>query len=219
MYNYLYLIQDNQDIGSNVYKIGKTTQSPSDRFKGYSKGTYPIRISQVDDCHIREIELINLFKNKYILFRGREYFNGNLNDMIKEFNNLCDNCNNIIKNNKLIEDELYHNKEIKKHKIKFNLSYEELQTNYICELCKKEYDYNKYFILLDHTRQCFKKSKIHRVYKTHLIIYIVNNEPFEKISWIYKFVTLSYSEIREILDSLILTKHEKINKLCSSILQ
>ena len=42
MYNFLYLIQDGKDLDSNVYKIGKTTQDPSQRFKGYLKGTRPI---------------------------------------------------------------------------------------------------------------------------------------------------------------------------------
>jgi hypothetical protein len=221
MYNYLYLIQDNRDIGSNVYKIGKTTQLPSDRFKGYAKGTYPIRISQVDNCHQREYELIDLFKKRYELYRGREYFEGNLNDMIKEFNNLCNDCINMNDNNELLENELYYNQKIKDHQSKFNLSDEEAHRNYTCDLCKKEYDYKKYFIFLDHTRQCFKKeAKWDYIFKKQLIIYIVKNTylSFQKITEIYKLLSLSYRDIRNILDSLTLTNFEKVNKLCLSII-
>ena len=221
MYNYLYLIQDNRDIGLNVYKIGKTTQSPSDRLKGYSKGTYAIRIYQVDDCHKKESELIELFKKKYKLFRGREYFEGDLNDMINEFNNLCNNCINMNDNNELLENESYYNQQIKEYQNKFNLSDEEVHTNYTCDLCKKEYNSKKYFIFLDHTRQCFKKNaNWDYIFKEHLIIYIVKdpNLSFKKITEIYKLLTLSYREIRDILDSITSTKYEKVNKLCSSII-
>ena len=41
---------------------------------------------------------------------------------------------------------------------------------------------------------------------------------FKKITEIYKLLTLSYREIRDILDSITLTKYEKVNKLCSSII-
>ena len=91
MYNYLYLIQDKKDINLDIYKIGKTTQLPDQRFKGYINGTYPIRISKVDDCHKRENELINIFKNKYKIARGREYFIGNINNIIIDFTNFCNN--------------------------------------------------------------------------------------------------------------------------------
>jgi hypothetical protein len=123
MYNYLYLIQDNRDIGSNIYKIGKTTQAPSERFKGYEKGTYPIRISHVDNCHQRECELINLFKKRYKLSRGREYFIGILNNMILDFTNYCDS---IINKKIIIKESILNNNAI----------------NYImfeCELCNAEY--------------------------------------------------------------------------------
>ena len=106
MFEFLYLIQDKNDMGTNIYKIGKTTQGISDRLKGYPRGTRPIRISQVDNCDKRETELINIFKTKYLLSRGREYFEGQLNSMIKDFTNFCDsikvlpnNLNNNTTNN------------------------------------------------------------------------------------------------------------------------
>jgi hypothetical protein len=87
MYHFLYLIQSGDDLYTNIYKIGKTTKLPEQRFKGYDKKSYPIRISLVDDCHIRENELIEIFNNKFKLAKGREYFDGNVKDMIDEFSN------------------------------------------------------------------------------------------------------------------------------------
>ena len=145
MYNYLYLIQVNNDIGSNIYKIGKTTQIPSERFKGYKKGTYPIRISMVDDCHKREHELIKLFNIKYKLIRGREYFLGTLNKMILDFNNFCDNILNNISQN--ISHNLSHN-------ISNNIENSYIMTEYICSICNIMF-YNKQSL----TRHQSKKIK------------------------------------------------------------
>jgi len=211
MYNYLYLIQDNKDIGSDIYKIGKTTQSPIDRFKGYLKGTYPIRISQVDNCHIRENELINLFKDKYILFRGREYFKGDINDMIKNFNNLCDICNicNINKNelnhDKKMEYkcnrcslEFFSNQSLERHKnkkIKCNIL-----TEFKCNIC------NKYFKqrnnLNEHTRKKIcKKSKIFKndnnqmnINNVYINILESNKKLDDKICLIQKLNNLNSKE-------------------------
>ena len=54
MYHFLYLIQTSKDLYTNIYKIGKTTQLPEERFKGYDKESYPLRISLVDNCSERE---------------------------------------------------------------------------------------------------------------------------------------------------------------------
>jgi hypothetical protein len=161
MYNFLYLIQDNCDIGSNIYKIGKTTQDPSDRFKGYSKGTYPIRISQVDNCHLREIELINIFKKNYKLSRGREYFCGILNNMIIDFTNLCNSqTNNIItkSNNILTKSNITLRCSKCKQIFTTNFSLERhtnkkvpctFITKYQCKICSKYFKRNE--SLKEHT--------------------------------------------------------------------
>jgi hypothetical protein len=97
MYHFLYLIQTAEDLYTNIYKIGKTEQLPEDRFKGYNKGSYPWRISLVDNCSKRETELKGIFNNKFKLSRGREYFEGDIEEMIFEFCNFC-NQKEIIKN-------------------------------------------------------------------------------------------------------------------------
>jgi len=104
-YHYIYLITSKQDHNKSIYKIGKTTQLPEDRFRGYEKGTEPIRIFKVDNCHVREKELIDIFNKKFKLSRGREYFLGNLKEMITIITNFCnsDEIINKICNKKNIE--------------------------------------------------------------------------------------------------------------------
>lgn len=89
MHNFLYLIQVRRDINTDIYKIGKTIQLPEERFKGYEKKTYPLRIFSVDNCHKREKELIAIFNIKFRLARGREYFEGDIFDIESEFCKFC----------------------------------------------------------------------------------------------------------------------------------
>ena len=80
---YLYLIQVEKDFGSNVYKPGKTTRNPYSRFKEYNEKFRVIQINSVTNCDISERELLGLFKQKFgNPVRGREYFEGNLIEML-----------------------------------------------------------------------------------------------------------------------------------------
>lgn len=135
MYHFLYLIQDHRDIGTNIYKIGKTTQLPDQRFKGYINGTYPEYISKVDDCHKRETELIQIFKQKYKLVRGHEYFSGNLNQMIEDFTTFCQK----IREEKNDQKNMIINN-ITNNNTNNTTNNINITNNYVCELCNKEYD-------------------------------------------------------------------------------
>jgi hypothetical protein len=110
MYHFLYLIQTAEDLYTNIYKIGRTEQLPEERFKGYKKESYPLRISLVDDSKLRETELKDLFNIKFKLVRGREYFEGNIENMIYEFNKFC-NQKEII-NNTLQKSDIMKTNEI-----------------------------------------------------------------------------------------------------------
>jgi len=95
---YIYLIHCRASInnGENVYKIGKTTDF-NKRLDGYDKGSIPILSLYVNECDEFEKKLINIFDIKYKQRSdyGREYYEGEVNDMInqilQEFNNknLC----------------------------------------------------------------------------------------------------------------------------------
>lgn len=87
-FSYIYLIQDGNYKGTTVYKVGKTTTTDNDirnlsRLKAYSYGSIIYLISNVhcDDINVVEIKIKNLFKDKYILASGSEWFDGNVRTM------------------------------------------------------------------------------------------------------------------------------------------
>lgn len=168
MYNFLYLIQDYNDLGTNIYKIGKTTQDYSSRLKGYPKGTRTFRIIEVDNCEKRESELIKIFNDKFTLYRGREYFTGNITDMINVFTNFCDKFIHLLESNKTISlninktnnnsilnktnepicdnicDKCNTKFDTKQHLIQHINKKNKcnIETPYQCEFCKKYFNYN-----------------------------------------------------------------------------
>lgn len=86
--NYIYIIKDRTsvELNKNIYKIGKTKQDNLNRFKGYPKGFKIVFIIACSNCDLIEKNLINMFKQKYIQIKeyGNEYFQGNVEMMIKD---------------------------------------------------------------------------------------------------------------------------------------
>jgi hypothetical protein len=86
--HYIYLLQERTAVESNlnVYKIGKSTQVNYKRFDGYHKGFKLLLHIACNNCHVRETEIMNLFKIKYIQYTkfGLEYFEGNCQEMMKD---------------------------------------------------------------------------------------------------------------------------------------
>jgi hypothetical protein len=103
---YIYLLRTREFIrfNENIYKIGKTTQEPNNRLRGYPKGSEILYIISVKNCHETELLCINKFKYEYVQKRdyGIEYFEGNVKDMIKTINYIL-NIKNDIKNTKIIK--------------------------------------------------------------------------------------------------------------------
>lgn len=86
---YVYLICEREFIGKNVYKVGKTIQDPTDRMKAYPKGSILICAMNVTNCHIQEKKLKRIFKQQFKQRTdiGIEYFEGDMNSMLKIFKN------------------------------------------------------------------------------------------------------------------------------------
>lgn len=102
---YIYLIQDGYDIGTNIYKIGRTFQDGDSRslkrLKNYSKGTIIHNLWRVDEEVVIEIErkIKNILKPQ--LFRGSEWFEGDvceikkqIDTIIDSYKTICDECQN-----------------------------------------------------------------------------------------------------------------------------
>ena len=88
---YLYHTLEFINLKQPIYKIGKSTQTDCKRFKGYKKGGRLLYLSECYDCHELERQLIELFKTKYELKQGKEYFKGNFRRMVNDIQFACYN--------------------------------------------------------------------------------------------------------------------------------
>jgi hypothetical protein len=86
MYESIYLLETRESIknNENIYKIGRTCQNELKRFNNYPRGSkLHIHISCVNSCEIEKL-IIKSFNNQFenVDNYGREYFKGNLLEMI-----------------------------------------------------------------------------------------------------------------------------------------
>lgn len=102
---FIYIVQPREFIRmkENVYKIGRTAQSPDKRIGQYPKNTKLYFIIAVDNSIEKETMLLRIFRKEFIPRTdfGSEYFEGDVNDMISTIvDNLrpkpnyhkCDSC-------------------------------------------------------------------------------------------------------------------------------
>jgi len=96
----LYLIQPAELVGTSRYKIGYSRTNDLNKFrKDYKKGSRFLDIYEYDHSPLLVREIRNNFNNKFKLVAGRTYYEGNENDIKKNFNAiinnhaLANNCN------------------------------------------------------------------------------------------------------------------------------
>lgn len=83
---YVYLIQPEEYIGTNILKIGMSTKNNCERiYKGYGKSHKLILVRHTTDPISVEKNIKKIFNEKFILEKGYEYFQGDVNDMEKTF--------------------------------------------------------------------------------------------------------------------------------------
>lgn len=93
-HGYIYLLQDGCFHGTNVFKIGRTSQIGDtkclSRIKSYSQNTTQVYLREVCEDQVINIErdIIKLFRSKYILIKGREWFEGSSKSMIEDIHNI-----------------------------------------------------------------------------------------------------------------------------------
>jgi hypothetical protein len=106
----LYLIQPVEYIGTDCYKIGYSSKSNIDRVRhGYKKGTRYLHIVECDNAIEIEKILIDVFNENFTLFAGREYFKGDINEMLDVFYNVYKKNKNTETTNK-IQESVYQEK-------------------------------------------------------------------------------------------------------------
>lgn len=82
----LYLIQPAELVGTNRVKVGCSKRPDLSRVtKDYKKGTLPICICYVEDPIAMERIIVAIFKHRFRLLAGNEYFVGDINEMRKVF--------------------------------------------------------------------------------------------------------------------------------------
>ena len=87
MFGAIYLLQPQEFAGSNIYKIGMTKMSDGSRVASYGADTTILRVVECSNPIDVEKELIKEFNLKFLLNRGKEYFEGDEESMIQCFDN------------------------------------------------------------------------------------------------------------------------------------
>ena len=97
---YVYIIRecDFVRLNENIYKIGRTAKAnPEDRFQKYRKGTEIVGFFGVKDSIECENKMIKCFSNhtniKKMNEYGKEYFQGNKNELLNEILQIVINYN------------------------------------------------------------------------------------------------------------------------------
>ena len=96
----IYLVQPCELVDTKRYKIGMSSKKTLDRVnKGYRKGTRYLNIQEVKNPLSVENKLKEIFNKKYKLIAGKEYFEGDEEDMKRTFVDIV-NRKQIIHNNR-----------------------------------------------------------------------------------------------------------------------
>jgi hypothetical protein len=107
----LYLIQPAELVGTSRYKVGYSKNNDLNKFrKDYKKGSRFLDIYEYDHSPLLVREIRNNFNNKFKLVAGRTYYEGNENDIKKNFNVIINNhalannsnANNVNNSNNLL---------------------------------------------------------------------------------------------------------------------
>lgn len=93
---FVYIVQEREFLGTNIYKIGKTNRTMKARMGNYPKNTSVHYLSSVVDCAVVEKQIIDVFDEKFTKMKcyGNEYYDGNLAQMIREVNKITDELPN-----------------------------------------------------------------------------------------------------------------------------
>lgn len=89
MEGYIYILT-NPEMERGILKIGQTGQDPSRRLRGYPAGSNFIKTFYCSDRFDAEKNLISHFQSNFTLVKPfREYFRGDGEKMIHEFDVIC----------------------------------------------------------------------------------------------------------------------------------
>jgi hypothetical protein len=90
----IYLIQPEELLKTNRYKIGCSTKSGLSRIYAYKKNSRYLYIAECINPSILETNIKNAFNNKYTLIAGKEYFEGDEKNIVNDFIKMVSDYNN-----------------------------------------------------------------------------------------------------------------------------
>ncbi len=104
-YCYINHVREFIRTGENVFKIGRTSKHGNTRLSQYPKGTVEKIKVFVTDCYKCEKEIMKEFdmKFKQMPYYGREYYEGNIDDMLKVFTDITSKFS-VKEHNELLND-------------------------------------------------------------------------------------------------------------------
>ena len=81
----VYLVQPEELIDTNRYKVGCSSKTSIERLKTYKKGMNCILVAKCIEPFIVEKEIIKEFNNSFNVIAGKEYYEGNESEMKAKF--------------------------------------------------------------------------------------------------------------------------------------
>jgi hypothetical protein len=92
----IYLIQPEELLQTNRYKIGCSTKNDLSRVNSYKKNSRYLYIAECINPYTLEANIKSAFNDKYKLIAGKEYFEGDEKDIINDFVKIVNDYNNKI---------------------------------------------------------------------------------------------------------------------------
>jgi hypothetical protein len=94
----VYLIQPEELLQTNRYKIGCSLKNDLSRVCSYKKNSRYLYIAECINPHTLESNIKSSFNNKYTLIAGKEYFEGDEKNIVNDFVKIVNDYNNEVYN-------------------------------------------------------------------------------------------------------------------------
>lgn len=167
----VYLITPGEYEGLNIVKVGMHKGNTNLRINSYGRKTKIHSIRSVVDCKFLEKEIIKNFKKKFKIYKGREYFEAEIDKCIDLFDKIVNdlNYNNFIK--KCNIDPIYY---------KFHCKTYCHKSCYFKELININQNENNLFIKCVNCDIKWKKKKVFYAKKINSITKFIEKEVDKK---------------------------------------
>jgi len=92
MPGYVYLVQVPEAKGTNRYKFGSSKKDDNSRINSYKKGVHVVLKHPCDDPIGVEKKVLELLSKKHKLYTGKEHFEGDIKEMVRDIETITGPC-------------------------------------------------------------------------------------------------------------------------------